>query len=425
MDLKKKKLLYLGGIPRARYVVKRAQELGIYVIVADYTENNPAKEIADEAVLVDALDVDALERLCREKGVDGIFSGYVDVILPVWKELCKRLGLPCYIEENMLLAATDKDFFKFLCNKYGVPVPQTYHIDHENIAESAKALPFPVFVKPLDASGSRGAGVCYDERDFLEKYEYAMSFSKKGLVTVEDFLQGTEFILDYIIIDGNPRLASLADRYSIEGRPAAVNNPNLMILPSKFLDRYYNEVDPFVCNMFRQEGFKDGVIFLQGYAGKRIAFYEMGSRLGGTWPFIDEYYHGINPMDMLFSHALTGKMITGSDKVNISARFNGRAAIIYFLSSTPEGAISHVTGVEEAQSLSYVVSVMQYYHAGDSFTMRMQTDVLFLAVHLVAEDFTQLKERVNYLYSIIGYYDADGNSLLSPVYDVEKLTDYE
>lgn len=424
-ELKGKVLLYLRGIPRAKYVVSRARKLGIHVIVADYDTNSPAKKIADEVALVDYLDVDALEKYCKERNVDGIMSGYLDSAIPVVQEVCKRLSLPCYTTESMLRASTDKEFFKELSEKYDVPVPKTYHVSKDEVKEKAKELSYPVFMKPLDGSGSRGASACYNEEDFESQYNYALSFSKKGIVTVEDFLQGTEFILDYLLIDGEPYLASLADRYSVEGRPAAVNHPNLMVLPSKHLDKYYEEVDPKVCNMFKKAGFKDGVIFLQGYADKKITFYEMGCRLGGTWPYIDEYFHGVNPMDMLFCHALTGKMVQKPKNMHISARFNGKAAVIYFLSQDKEGDIAMVEGVEDVQLLPYVVAVMQYYKAGDHFALGTLTDVLFLAVHLVADDFSQLKERINKIYELVGYYDKDGKSLLAPVYNVEKLKGYE
>lgn len=423
-ELKGKKLLYLGGIPRARYVVARARKLGINVIVADYDPNSPAKKIADEGVLVNALDVDALEALCKEKHIDGIMTGYADIILPVCFELSKRLGIPYYATSDMLRASTDKEYFKELSEKYNVPVPKTYHVSKDEVIQKAKQLSYPVFMKPLDGSGSRGASACYKEEDFEEQYNYALSFSKKGIVTVEDFLQGTEFILDYLLIDGEPFLASLADRYSVDGRPAAVNHPNLMVLPSKHLDQYYEEVDPKVRNMFKKAGFKDGVVFLQGYADKKITFYEMGCRLGGTWPYIDEYFHGVNPMDMLFCHALTGRMTSQPEKLHISARFNGKGAVIYFLSQDKEGDIAKVEGVEDVQLLPYVVAVMQYYKAGDHFALGTLTDVLFLAVHLVADDFEQLKERINKVYELVGYYDKNGNSLLSPVYDVDKLIGY-
>lgn len=425
MSLNGKILLFLGGTSRARFVIERAQKHGIYVIVADYTDTNPAKEIADEAIKVDATDVDALEAICREKKVDGIITAYVDVLLQVCKKLSDKLGLPCYYTESMLKASTDKFFFKGICQKYGVSVPSNITISDSKSIE-VEAIEFPVFIKPLDASGSRGAGVCYNKLDFIKQYKEAETWSYTNTVVVEELLHGQEFILDYYVIDGTPYLLSMGDRYIIEGRNLAVNSPNLMVFPSKYLSRYNEEINPLVTKMYKSEGFNEGLMFMQGYANEdKISFYEMGCRLGGTWPYIDEYYHGINPMDMLFNHALTGCSLDEPVNGRLDANFRGNAAIIYFLAGVSEGVIAKICGVDKLETLPFVVHVMQYYFEGDRFDMNRKTDVRFLAVHLVANSFVELKERINNVYGLVGYYDDKGESLLSPLYDVNKLEGYK
>jgi hypothetical protein len=61
-------------------------------------------------------------------------------------ELCKRLGLPCYITEKMLSMSTNKVDFKETCDKYDVPVPQTYlmgrDINEDLLVPTQKASPF-------------------------------------------------------------------------------------------------------------------------------------------------------------------------------------------------------------------------------------------------------------------------------------------
>lgn len=424
--LKGKKLLYLGGIRRAAYVVKRARSLGIYVIVADYNEDSPAKAVANEGVLVDAMDVEALVSLGKEKRIDGIMTGYADILLPICLKVAGRLNLHCYFTENMINASTDKKAFKKMCADNCVPIPETYSYESVSSDVDYKSLPYPVFIKPLDASGSRGADVCYGPEEFCEKLNYAFGFSKQKQVTVEEFLTGQEFILDYFVINGTPYMLSMADRYTIDGRGAAINSPNLMILPSKNLKQYDAYVNEKVKEMFVKEGFRDGLLFLQGYiTDKKIAFYEMGCRLGGTWPYIDEYFHRVNPMDMLFEHALSGEIsVRDGEGVSITPFFNGKAAIIYFLSNVPEGEIGFIEGVGEVESYPWVVDVMQFYDVGDRFDMERQTDVRFLSVHLVADDFETLKERIKTVYEKIKVEDKDHNDLLSAQYDVDKLCGY-
>lgn len=423
-ELKGKKLLILGGIQRTCAIVKRAQELGVYVIVADFDPNTPAKKIANEAVLIDAKDVDKLVDYCLANNVDGITTAYVDFLLPVCMEVGKRIGKPFYADELMIKLSTDKIAFKEYCEKYDVPVPKTYDVNAENYKKAAKNINYPVFLKPTDASGSRGADICYDYEDFCKKFEYALSFSKKKEVTVEDYLNGTEFILDYILIDGEPYMVSMADRFTSKGRPVAINHPNLMILPSVNLEQYYKVVDPKVRRMFKGLGFKNGVIFLQGYTkGDKITFYEMGCRLGGTWPYIDEVFQGYNPIDMLVSHALTGKMLPEeADPSSISPFFKGLASVIYFIATSGEGKIAKITGLDEIKQMPEVATTLQYYWEGDYFKLGTLTDILFLAVHMTASSYEELNKAMEDVYSKIDYLDENGNSLMSPVIHMDAVT---
>lgn len=423
-----KKLLYLGGISRARFVVERARKLGAYVIVADYNRDSPAKLVANEAVLIDAMDVGALVKLCKEKSVNGVMTGYCDILLPICKAVSEQIGIPCYYTENMLRFATDKAYFKEVCRKYHVPVPESYFIDEREMESSARNLTYPVFIKPMDASGSRGANACYSKNEFHSKYFFAKDNSKSGRVSVEECLTGTAFILDYMLCDGAAKLLSMADCYARPGRSAAVNSPDLMILPSKFLNRYLAKVDSCVKSLFQGENYENGLMFFQGYAkDDGITFYESGCRLGGTWPYIDEYHYGVNPMDMLFRHALSGSMDSPSHDAfsKIAADFNGaKSAIIYFLANRSEGQIAKVEGVEEVSAQEWVVHSMQYYFPEDKFDSLRQTDVRFLAVHIVAANMGQLKERIQFVYSKIKFLDFEGKSLLAPAYDVSSLCGY-
>lgn len=423
-ELAGKKLLVLGAMQRTCVIVNRARELGIYVIVADYFEDSPAKKIADEALLVDATDVDTLAKYCIENHVDGVITAYVDPLLPACFEITRQAGISCYMTETMIRMATDKVFFKHTCEEYGVPVPKTYAVDAVHYKEQGKQLPFPVFLKPVDASGSRGADVAYSYEDFVKKFEYALTFSKKKEITVEDWLRGTEFILDYILIDGEPYLMSMADRFAASGRSVAVNNCNLMMLPSRHVYQYLETTDPLVKNMFRKMGFQNGVIFLQGYVdGEKVTFYEMGCRLGGTWPYVDEHFTGLNPIDMLVNHTITGSMLPDDQKRNIpiSPLFDGKSAIIYFLGVKPGAVISLIKGLNEVRNMPETACVIQYCFEGDKLNMDRQTDILLLAVHLVAPDFDRLQTVVNEVYERIDYLDENGQSILMDVIPVEPL----
>ena len=76
MDYTNKKLLILCGNVVHVKVVKAAKEMGVYTIVTDSLpiEEAPAKAIADEALYINVLDVDALVEYCKENKVDGVIN---------------------------------------------------------------------------------------------------------------------------------------------------------------------------------------------------------------------------------------------------------------------------------------------------------------------------------------------------------------
>ena len=154
--LKGKKLLIIGGIPAMIEVVKRAQQFGITVYVTDYLEDSPAKKYADKSFMVSATDVEAVAALCRQENIDGIYTGNVDLLLPYYAQICEKTGLPCYGTKEQFDIMLDKGKFKNTCRQYGVPVIEEY----ETIDGITQ---YPVLVKPVDSSGSRGISICHNE----------------------------------------------------------------------------------------------------------------------------------------------------------------------------------------------------------------------------------------------------------------------
>lgn len=225
-------------------------------------------------------------------------------------DVCKRLDLPCYITEKMLSMSTNKVDFKNTCNKYGVPVPQTYLMGNKIDDSTLQKVTYPVFVKPLDGSGSRGAGVCHNEQELKAQFEEAVGYSASKNAIIEDYISGREFLLDYIAVGGEFRLLSIFDRFMASDRGSAINYSTISMSPSKAVDFYLEKINPAVINMFKSEGFTDGVLFMQGYFdGKNVKFFEMGCRLGGSYFNHEQACLGYNAMDMIIRFALTGKMV--------------------------------------------------------------------------------------------------------------------
>ena len=116
-ELPGKRLLILGGITSATDIVKTAQEMGVYVIVTDYLPDSPAKKVADESSMISTTDIGAVVQLCKNKEIDGVFTGYIDSMLPYCCDVCQELDFPFYATKEQIETCIDKEKFKDACKK--------------------------------------------------------------------------------------------------------------------------------------------------------------------------------------------------------------------------------------------------------------------------------------------------------------------
>lgn len=422
-EFENKKLLIIGGVTTECDIVRYAKKMGIYTIVADYLKDSPAKKIADKAVLINALDVDAMVKFCQEEKVDGVITGFVDILLQPYYDICKRLGLPCYVTPKMLSMSTNKVDFKETCRKYGVPVPQTYLMGSEIDVQTLSKIQYPVFVKPLDGSGSRGAGVCYNEKELHERFQDAVSYSASGNAIIEDYISGREFLLDYISVNGEFRLLSIFDRYVAADRGSAVNYSTISISPSKAVDYYLENLNDTVIKMFKSEGFTDGVLFMQGYFdGNRVKFFEMGCRLGGSYYNHEQACLGYNAMEMVIRFALTGKMVNDIESIPVdSAKYPKYAMDCNYLLKGSDETVARIMGMEEVENMPECIEIQKFHGVGYHYSKDRTVDRPIMVAEIVADNQDEVIRVVNHVNSVFDVFNEKGESLLMQKMDPTEL----
>lgn len=413
-----KKLLFLGGMRTLCDYVLRARELGIITYVADYNITSPAKEVADNAVLLDATNVSDIVNFCKNEGINGITSGFVDILLEPWYKSCEILELPCYLNSELIKLSTNKKYFKEACSTHNIPVPGDIKIDKNDSLEQIK---YPVFIKPADASGSRGAAICNNKGEFDYIYEHATSFSKTGGVVVEECLTGVEFLVDYYIVDGKAHLLSMFDRIMSKSRGEAVNYSDLCIAPSIGLKEFKRNIHSKIVELLREKDVKNGIIFFQGFIGKdgRIKLYEMGCRLGGTFYSVDKACVGVNPLDLLLNHALTGRMIEDETAKSFDTEFGSIGGVVNLLAKQSDEKINNILGIEEVLSNSCIVHYIQRMFEGDCYVNGMDNPVI--SFYFSARNVQEYINIIKDIYTKIKVLNDKGENLLIEQCDLSEI----
>jgi len=424
-NLRGKRLLILGGSRISCEIVKRAQEMGIYVMVTDWypIETSPAKQIADEAFLVSTADVDAVVQLIKDKNIDGVFTGFTDSVLPYYARICEKAGLPCYGTEEQFEIMINKRKYKELCRKFGVPTVEEYKIDESFQDEDFDRIKYPVLVKPADNSGARGVTICRSKEELKEAYNKAISFSQSKEVLVERYIEGKEVTTFWLFRDGEIYLTALGNRHVKHNQEGVIPLPVAYTFPSVYLDKYQREVVPRVKEMLRSIGIKNGMMFMQCLVedGNCIV-YDIGYRLTGSLEYkLLEKVCGYNPLDMMIKFALTGSMYEGDLEALINPNFDQYAANITFL--VKPGVIGKIIGVEEIKKVPGVIDAVLAHVEGDEIpesaigTLKQ----IVLRAFAVAETKEELAKIIDKVHGLLHVYSDKGEDMLLSKFDIEEM----
>lgn len=427
VDLKGKKLLLLGGLNNTADLVQLAHRNGVLLGVADYNKNTLLKGIADFAHDISIYDEDLVVKLVREEGYDGVISAFNEGLGPVTKRISERIGKWAPLTVEQLRMSTNKKFFKHICEKYGIPVPQGYEVKFTDEIDRAD-IKYPVIIKPVDSASSVGVMPCKDAEELKRGYEYAIAHSKSKDVIVEQYLPFDEINVTYIAQDGEIQLAAIHDRYFNTEQKSATKAPDLYIYPSRYTDLYIEKYNQKIIAMLHGIGVQNGSLFLQVIVHDGdMYFYEAGMRLNGCKTYqILEYENGYNTFEHLMQLALTGSM---GKRVQFDAKFKRWYATLNVLGE-PGATVAEYRGEEALYTYPWMIHIAKRYRVGETIppdsagTLVQDTT----RIHVMADTKEELVKRiakVNELYQIL---DQNGQSIILKPHDLREILeglDYE
>lgn len=401
-----KKVLILGANPETVSLIKKAKKMGLYTIV---TDNNPkafAKKFADNAINIDAVDVDSLEKFSREEGIDGVLVGVAESLLPSYCELCRRLNLPCYSSIEKFNIMVNKSFFKEKCREYGVPTIDEYSVEQLNSIE------YPVIVKPVDSCSSKGITICKNQDELHKGIAFALQFSKSKKYLIERYMSGDEVIAYYVMQDGIPIFVGMCDRYTYKQKDK-VQLPISYIFPSRHIDSYLKYSDEPVKRMIKGIGLDNGSIFFQCFVDDKgiVRTYEPGYRLNGAQEhMILSEVSGIDAKEMYINLALTGKV--SIEQLESKANPKHKEICCKLSPLIKTGKIKKIEGLKEIEKLPDVVSVNPSYDSGDIVDGYGTLKQIVCRFFIVSKCKTDLIDTIEKIYSMLKVEDENGENML-------------
>lgn len=304
-----KRILMLGGSMQQIPIIKKAKEMGLYVITCDYLPENPGHKFADEYYNVSTTDLEGVLELANKLAIDGIVAYASDPAAPTAAYVAERLALPGNPFESVKIL-TEKDLFRNFLQEHGFisPLARGYRSFEEAYAD-INYFTFPVMVKPVDSSGSKGVVKIYSKDELKAAAEEAFSYSKGKRIIIEEFIvkKGYQVSGDGFSCDGKLVFTS----YGNELYSGKENMREYSALgefwPSLLTNEQKRKVDDTLQELITALGMKSCAYNIEAILDENDNVYilELGPRNGGSYiPQLIQIATGVDLLEYTILAAL-------------------------------------------------------------------------------------------------------------------------
>ena len=217
-----KKLMILGAGIYQVPLIKKAKEMGLQTLVVSVPGEYPGFQYADRVFLLDTRYCEGIYQAARKEQIDGICTSGTDVAVVTIGYVCEKMGLPGIPREAARIV-TDKALMKEAFQKKQVRAARYHKVfSAKEAEEAAQEIGFPVIVKRVDSSGSRGILKVSKREDVESAFREAVSGSRVPYVLVEEVLGGREIGVDGFVQDGKLVFLAPHEKFVYQGEKITV-----------------------------------------------------------------------------------------------------------------------------------------------------------------------------------------------------------
>lgn len=293
-----KTLLIFGGGFLQLSIIDRCRKLGVTSVVIDPFDGAPGKDTADHFEVVGGQDLEGTFEVIEKYKVDGIITSATDKPLIMMARIAQEFKLPFY-SVRTAVNCTDKFRMKEVFLMNGIPCAEGYLIEsHQDIRS------YPVIIKPIDNSGSRGVYFCANEAEAIEYVQTSFENTKSTHLLAESFIEGKEYSIESMHFGDEANVIQITEKITTSFptnveighiAPALISKENETAIIN-LIQTIHNAFEFDNCAAHTELKIQDG----------NITVIETSPRLGGDFISSDmaPLSTGINMEDQLIGMAL-------------------------------------------------------------------------------------------------------------------------
>ena len=275
-----KKIAIIGASYLQAPLIEKAKQLGLETHVFAWAANDVGEKIADYFYPISTVEKEEILSKCIEIGVDGVCTIASDLAVITANYVADKMGL---IGNSLdcTLKSTNKHEMRNCFEMNGDPSPKSIRVSSVDDLKEIE-LSYPVIVKPLDRSGSRGITKLESADGLEEAIKVAKEQGFEDAALVEEFVEGKEYSVEYISWEGTHSFLALTYKYT-SGAPHFIETGHLEPAPvdEKVLERIKSITEHALDSL----GIKYGASHTEVKVNKdgAINIIEIGGRMGGDF----------------------------------------------------------------------------------------------------------------------------------------------
>lgn len=303
---KTKRLLMLGGADIQVSAIKKAKELGYYVITCDYLPNNPGHKYSDEYHNISTTEKEAVLDLAKTLNLDGVLAYASDPAALTAAYVAESLGLPTNSYDAVEILSR-KDLFRNFMRTHGFLMPKAKAVkNYSEAQEFLKGINKAAIIKPVDSSGSKGIFKIENDSGFEELFNKSLSFSRVGIVIIEEFIvkKGYQIGGDGFLVNGKLVFRCFGDIHFSKSNPVL---PCSVSIPTLHSEKIIKKVHKVIQELLLQSGMTMGALNFDVLVDENDEVYilEIGARNGGNMiPELTFYSTGVDMIECSIKAAI-------------------------------------------------------------------------------------------------------------------------
>tara|TARA_Y100001968_G_scaffold248206_1_gene232739 strand:+ start:7028 stop:8239 length:1212 start_codon:yes stop_codon:yes gene_type:complete len=234
--------------------IKEAQSKGFNVIAIDEDPNAPGLRLANVGIVKKITSTNEIVSEIKSLGIVPLgILGFVSdkgaiaaaslrsafALQGDSKELCERMA--------------NKESQRKIWDKNGIKMPKWQAFQSiDEILKQINQDSFPLVIKPIDSSGSRGVKYIDSKDNFIQSLSSAFKYSESNKVIIESFIKGEEYSVETFHVNGKMHLLTINHRTRFNFTTAS--EIRTAVLPERIKSKIESSTD----HALKALGYKNG-----------------------------------------------------------------------------------------------------------------------------------------------------------------------